>query len=145
MALTFHPRPGQILHCDFSKGFKEPEMIKENRPVLVLTQPITGRGELVTIAALSTVKPDPLMDYHLEIPRSCMPMLGRFQRDSSWLKGDMVYSIGFHRLGLIMLRTRDPRTGKRVYFNRRFSRERMKDVYGCVLIGMNLGHLVPHI
>ena len=145
MALEFHPRPGQLLHCDFSTGFREPEMVKSNRPVVVLTPSMVGRGALVTVAALSTVKPDPIMPYHLEIPKSCMPMLGRFQEDSSWLKGDMVYAVGFHRLDLIKLGARDRQTGQRLYFNRCFSRDRMKEVYGCVLTAMNLGHVTEHI
>lgn len=145
MALQFHPRPGQVLLCDFSVGFKEPEMVKTHRPVAVLTPPMRGRGDLVTIVALSTRKPDPVLDYHLELPKSCMPMLGRFQKDSSWVKGDMVYAVGFHRLDLILLRTRNPQTGKREYFNRCFSRDRMKDIYSCVLTAMNLGHVTEHI
>lgn len=145
MALTFHPRPGQILHCDFSQGFQKPEMVKANRPVVVITPSMVGRENLVTVVALSTVKPDPIMDYHLEIPKNCMPMLGRFQQASSWLKGDMIYTVGFHRLDLIKLGARDPKTGKREYFNRCFSRERMRDVYGSVLSALNLGHVTEHI
>ena len=44
MAITFHPKPGQILMCDFTYGFREPEMIK-NRPVIVLTPSMAGRME----------------------------------------------------------------------------------------------------
>lgn len=145
MALTYHPRPGQILHCDFSEGFKEPEMVKANRPVVVITPPMIGRDDLVTVVALSTVKPDPVMDYHLELPMSCMPMLGRFQEASSWVKGDMVYTVGYHRLDMIKLGTKNRTTGKRDYFNRCFSRDRMKDVYKCVLIALNMGHVAEHI
>ena len=145
MALTYHPKPGLILHCDFSEGFRAPEMVKSNRPVVVITPPMVGRPNLVTVVALSTVKPDPVMKYHLELPKSCMPMLGRFQQDSSWVKGDMVYTVGFHRLDMIRLGTRDPNTGKRLYFDRRFSRDRMKDVYRCVLIALNMGHVAEHI
>lgn len=50
MPITFHPKPGQILFCDFSSGFKEPEMIKNKRPVIVLSGPIKGRSNLVTIS-----------------------------------------------------------------------------------------------
>jgi len=65
----FHPRPGQILFCDFSHGFKEPEMVKNNRPVIVLTGSMQGRAELVTVAALSTVPPSVVRPYHLLIPQ----------------------------------------------------------------------------
>ena len=55
MAITIHPRPGQILLCDFSQGFREPEMVKSKRPVIVLTPAFKNRPELVTIVPLSTV------------------------------------------------------------------------------------------
>ena len=70
---------------------------------------------------------------------------GRFQQASSWLKGDMVYTVGFRRLDLIRLRARNPNTGKREYFNRRFSRDRMRDVYKCVLVALNLRHVAEHV
>lgn len=120
-------------------------MVKANRPVVVLTPAMQGRENLVTVVALSTQKPNPVMSYHLEIPKKCMPMLGRFQQGSSWLKGDMIYAVGFHRLDLIKLRQKNPQTGKRVYFNNCLGRDRMKDVYACVLEAMNLGHITAHI
>ncbi len=90
MTITFHPRPGQILLCDFEPGFKEPEMVKKNRPVVVLTGSIQGRSQLVTIAALSHTEPDPPRPYHYKIPKQSMPMIGRFQDEDCWLKGDMI-------------------------------------------------------
>ncbi len=144
MAITFHPRPGQLLLCDFSTGFKEPEMVKSGRPVLVLTPPIKGRGQLVTIVAISTVKPNPVMDYHYRLPKKCMPMIGSFQKDDSWVKGDMIYAVGFHRLDSIKLGTRGP-NGKRHYYTNRLSRDRMKEIYSCVLHGLNLGDLARYL
>jgi len=79
VAIIFHPRPGQILLCDFSHGFQEPEMVKSNRPVVILTSPIVGRENLVTILALSTKAPTKVMPYHYQIPSNSMPQLGRFQ------------------------------------------------------------------
>jgi len=145
MPITIHPRIGQILVCDFSKGFKEPEMVKDNRPVIVISPPMRGRPDLVTVVALSTKPPYPVFPYHCQLPKACLPMLGRFQQDDTWIKGDMVYSVGFHRLNLIRLNQRDPNTGKRTYFTRRLGREWMKTVYGCVLEGMNIGHLSQHL
>ncbi|EHN5985923.1 type II toxin-antitoxin system PemK/MazF family toxin, partial [Salmonella enterica] len=49
MPITHHPKPGQILLCDFSQGFKEPEMIKPSRPVIVLSGSMPGRANLVTV------------------------------------------------------------------------------------------------
>lgn len=63
MSIIFHLSPGQILLCDFS-DFKEPEMVKKNRPVIVLSSALKGRDKLLTIVPLSTVKPDPIQPYH---------------------------------------------------------------------------------
>lgn len=114
MPITIHPKPGQILVCDFSQGFKEPEMVKSSRPVVILSGPIKGRANLVTIAPLSTVEPDPVQAYHYRIPKQSMPMVGTYQLNDSWLKGDMIYTVGFHRLNLIRLGKRDP-NGNRLY------------------------------
>ncbi|MBJ7553138.1 type II toxin-antitoxin system PemK/MazF family toxin [Marinomonas spartinae] len=145
MAIQFHPKVGQILLCDFSVGFKEPEMVKNKRPVLVVASDIAGRVGLVTVLALSTKVPDPIKPYHYKIPRSSMPQLGRFQENDTWLKGDMIYTVGFHRLDLIMLGKRDPTSGKRVYFQNKLGRDQMKEVYKCMLHGLNLGKLSAHL
>lgn len=144
MPITLHPNPGQILFCDFSQGFKEPEMVKNKRPVIILTGAIRGRAKLATIVPLSTVKPAIIQPYHYLIPKQSMPMLDIFQRNDSWLKGDMIYTVGFHRLDLIQLGTRDA-NGKRQYYKTRLGREQMKQIYQCVMHGLNLPNLVPHI
>lgn len=145
MAITFFPKPGDILLCDFSTGFKEPEMVKSNRPVLVLSPCIQGRAGLATVAALSTVAPEPVCSYHYKIPRKSLPQTGNFQERDTWLKGDMIYSVGFHRLNRIKLGKRDRVTGKRMYFCNRLGREQMKIVYECVLCGLGLWHVSDYL
>ena len=145
VAITFHPKPGLLLLADFSQGFKEPEMVKSHRPVVVLSPQLKGRSGLVTVVALSTVEPPTLLSHHYKIPKASMPMLGRFQDKDTWVKGDMVYTLGFHRLDCIKLGTRNKQTGKREYYTRRFGREQMKEIYSCVLNGLNLGHLPAHL
>ena len=145
MAITIHPSPGQILLCDFSQGFRAPEMVKSKRPVIVLTPSFSHRSGLVTIVPLSTVRPDPIMPFHYQLPNNCLPQTGTFQTGESWVKGDLIYTVGFHRLDLIRLGTRDPNTGKRIYYRRRLSRDRMKQIYTCVLHGLNLGDLSSHL
>lgn len=145
LAIEFHPRPGQILLCDFSQGFKKPEMVKSGRPVIVLTSPLKHSTGLVTIVPLSTVEPNPIMPFHYKIPKNCMPQIGRFQISDSWVKGNLIYTVGFHRLDLIKLGKRDPNTGKRIYYSNRLGRERMAEIYKCVLHGLNLGLLSEHL
>lgn len=53
-----------------------------------------------------------------------MPMIGIFQERDSWVKGDMLYTVGFHRLNLIKLNTRTI-DGKRDYFRNKLGREQL--------------------
>ena len=64
-----------MLVCDFSEGFKEPEMVKAKSPIIILAGSITGRQGLVAVVCLSTRKPDPVMPYHLLLPKACLPQL----------------------------------------------------------------------
>lgn len=143
MPIEFHPRAGQLLLCDFSPGFKEPEMIKNKRPVIVLTKPFKRRHNLVTVIPLSTVTPEPIEDYHYLIPKKSLPQLARYQEKETWFKGDMLYTVGFHRLNLIKLGRRQD--GKRLYYSNRLGREQMKIVYGCVLHGLGLASLIKYL
>ena len=81
-------------------GFKEPEMVKK-RPVVALTPSMQGRGQLVTVVALSSMKPNPVQKFHCLLPKASLPMSGKFQSNETWVKGDMVYAVVFHRLDLI--------------------------------------------
>jgi uncharacterized protein YifN (PemK superfamily) len=144
VAINFHPRPGQILLCDFEPGFAEPEMVKKKRPVVVLTGAIKGRANLVTVVPLSHAEPKPPQPYHYKIPRTSLPMSGKFQDEDSWLKGDMIYTVGFHRLNLIMLGRRGP-DNKRLYFKNHLGREQMRLIYQCVMHGLNLSYLSNHV
>lgn len=145
MPITIHPKIGQILLCDFSTGFKEPEMVKSKRPVIIISPQVKGRGNLLTVVACSTVEPNPILPFHYKLPKQSMPQIERFQESDTWVKGDMIYSVGFHRLDLIQLGKKDPRTGKRLYFSQRLGREQMTMIYKCVLHGLNLGQLVDHL
>lgn len=145
MAMNHHPKKGQIVLCDFSKGFKEPEMVKPSRPVIVLCNALPGRANLVTVVACSTVRPDNAREYHYQLPKASLPMHGRFQEKETWVKGDMIYTVGLHRLDLIKLNSRHPTTGKRQYFTRCLGREQLRKIHCCVLHGLALGHLSDHL
>jgi uncharacterized protein YifN (PemK superfamily) len=43
--LKFHPEPGTILICDYSTGFKKPEMVKK-RPVVTISPRLKRRDGL---------------------------------------------------------------------------------------------------
>lgn len=143
MALTFHPGPGTILMCDFSSGFKAPEMVK-TRPVIVISPKRKRCSKLCTVVAISTVPPTRVENWHYLIPKASMPQIQRFQVNDSWLKGDMIYRVSFERLDLIRI-GKDRDTGKRLYFKQGLGREQMRSVYSCVLHSLNLSHLPPHL
>ncbi len=84
------------------------------------------------------------MDYHYKLPKASLPQLGRFQEKDTWLKGDMIYTMGFHRLDLIKLGDRDAK-GNRRYFNRVLGRKQMTTIYQCMLNGLNLGGLGQYL
>jgi mRNA interferase MazF len=62
---------------------------------------------------------------------------------SIWVKGDMIYSVGFHRLNLIRLGKQ--RDGKRIYRMDTITGEQMKQVKCCVLRGLGMSVLTKHL
>ncbi|MDE9557617.1 type II toxin-antitoxin system PemK/MazF family toxin [Xenorhabdus bovienii] len=143
MPIAIHPKPGQMLLCDFSRGFKEPEMVKSSRPVVVLSGHIPGRQNLATVVACSTVAPDIIRSYHYKLPTQSIPRCKHFMGRDTWIKGDMVYTVAHHRLDLIVLGKEV--TGKRNYFTQKLGREQMSEIYRCVLHGIGMSFLCQHI
>ena len=60
-----------------------------------------------------------------------------------WLKGDMIYTAGFHRVDL--LRLGKDLVGKRVYQTEVLPAADMKRVLACMLNGMSLSKLTRHL
>jgi mRNA interferase MazF len=141
MPINDHPAPGTILICDFNGTFKEPEMVKP-RCVVVLSPKIVRRAKLCTVVCLSMTAPNHVMPFHCQLDiRPKLP--DRWASDGVWVKGDMVYSIGFHRLDL--LRMGKDKNGKRIYRMDILPPEQMKDVRCCVLRGLGLSALTKHL
>ncbi|PZP57209.1 MAG: hypothetical protein DI586_01050 [Micavibrio aeruginosavorus] len=140
MPIREHPDKGMILNCDFNVGFKVPEMVKE-RLVVVLSPKINARPNLSTVVALSTTAPEKTMPYHAQL--DIRPRLPKgLESDGVWIKGDMVYAVGFHRLNLVRLGTQN---GKRSYYYHTLSDEQMELVHCCVLRAMGLSKLTKHL
>lgn len=137
MPLKFHPEPGTILICDYSTGFRIPEMVKK-RPVVTISPRLKRRDGLITVVPLSTSAPTPVCDHHCKvIVKPALP--SPFDSEEAWVKADMLATVGFERLDLV--RTgRDP-FGKRKYLTRQLEPEVMQTVYQCVLHAIGLGHL----
>jgi uncharacterized protein YifN (PemK superfamily) len=141
MPIQRHPETGTIVLCDFNTGFKPPEMVKR-RPALVISPPMRRRPGLCTVVPLSTKAPDPLLDHHIELlvePRLPAP----WDSPTMWVKADMIYAAGFHRLDLI--RGGRDASGRRQYRIQRISDEQLKAVRACVLCGLGLRRLTSHL
>ncbi len=141
MPIKEHPFIGSILLCDFDSGFREPEMVKK-RPVVVLSPKIAARPGLCTVVALSDTEPQPRLPYHCQIDiRPQLP--DGFNSDGVWVKGDMIYAVGFHRLDLIRLGKTE--SGKRMYYFEPLSNENIKKIRECVLKALGLSGLTKHL
>ena len=141
MAITFHPKQGSILMCDFSNGFMPPEMVKR-RPVIVISPVIQARPGLCTVVCLSTTEPDPVMPYHLSLilPE---PLPPNWSANNVWVKGDMVYSVSFKRLDFARLGK--DRSGKRLYYRGMLSHDTLQAVQRCILHGFGLATLTKYL
>ena len=134
MAIQFHPPRGSLVTVDFEKGFKVPEMVKK-RLCVVISPQIDERVGLCTIVPLSTTVPNPIMPYHYEFQIPFQLPKG-WGNESRWLKGDMIYAAGFHRVDLLYLGK--DRTGKRIYQTTCLSNTHLENIQNCVLAGLGL-------
>jgi mRNA interferase MazF len=125
---------------DFDAAFKEPEMVKP-RLCVVLSKPIQARPDLLTVVPLSMTVPDKVMPYHLEfeIPFELPPRWGKARR---WLKGDMIYSVGFQRVDLLRL---GKDGGKRIYQTATLPDDLFRSIQKAVLHGLSLSGLTKHL
>ena len=136
MAIQFHPQPGTVLICDFD-GLKEPEIIKR-RPVVVLGPRLRNRGNLVTVVPFSTQRPADVCEFHFKL--AIDPVLpAPYHEPFHWVKADMIYTVGFHRLFVPQL-GKDAR-GNRQYDLRVLEKSELDAIMSCVLHGLGLGRL----
>lgn len=142
MSIERHPGFGCIVTCDFDRGFKEPEMIK-NRPVVIISPQISWRPGLCTVVGLSTTPPNEKRPYHCKLTIS--PALPEpWDSEEVWVKGDMIAAVGFHRLNLIRLPQRDESKTRRYRMNP-LTGAQMASVQACVLNGLGLFRLTKHL
>ena len=141
MSVTYHPTRGSIVTVNFSPGFVPPEMVKR-RLAIVLSPPIRARAGLCTIVPLSTTPPQKEMPYHCTytVPFAMPRNWGNVER---WVKGDMVTTVGWHRVDLLALGK--DKTGKRIYQRQAIDDEDFTRIKRCVLHGMGLSALTKHL
>lgn len=91
--LPFHPSPGDILICDYTTGFRVPEMVKR-RLCVVISPKLKRRNDLATVVPISETAPNPAEEWHLAIDLKSLSW-GDGQR---WIACDMVATVGYRRL-----------------------------------------------
>jgi mRNA interferase MazF len=134
MAITFHPEPRMVLVCDFTTGFKEPEMVKV-RPVIVLS-PQRNNRETCIVVPLSTVEPDPIQGFRHRLDPGSLPQ--RFRNEVSWVKGDMVTTVALHRLDRV--RSGKNKAGTRLYVAHKVMEIDWAATQHAVAIALGLGN-----
>lgn len=141
MAITYHPAPGAILVCDYSTGFKEPEMVKR-RLCVVITPRLRSREGLCSVVPLSTTAPVPAENFHFEVhfPRE-LPR--PWEGANKWAKCDMIATVGHQRLSPIGV-GRDA-NGKRKYIYPFVTPDQLKEIRRAVLCGLSLSALTIHL
>ena len=140
MPLTFAPKPGTVIVCDYRVGFIVPEMVKR-RPAIVISPQMQGRANLCTVVPISTDIPRKIMAYHLELPNLVLPE--PFAKGPNWVKADLVFAASFQRCDLIKAGRND--SGKRQYELITITDEELNAVRGAVLCSIGLSSLTKHL
>ncbi len=102
--LTFQPKPGSVVYCDY-RGFVLPEMVKK-RPVIVVSKH-RQNSKLLAVVPISSTPPTNPTDYHVEMDvQFCSAHLSI---QKCWVKCDMINVVSTDRLNLV----RDKKSGIR--------------------------------
>lgn len=131
--INFNPAAGQILVCNFGIGFKPPEPVKV-RPVLVISPKADGWTGLCTVLTISSQRPDPIKPYHLQLPAGLLP---ESKYPEAWIKGDLITTVGHHRLDRMMV-------GRREYVVPVIGADVLREARRCVLHVLAMHSLTIH-
>ncbi len=137
MSITFHPQPGMVLICDFSTGFRAPEIVKR-RPVVVISPRTRRKTQLCIVVPLITTPPVPVeLHHHCLDPASLPAPLATRQ---TWAKCDMLMTVSLVRLDRVKM-GKDPATGKRIYASGTVTPSDLKAIQIAVLSALGLYRL----
>lgn len=135
MGLKFSPKLGQIIICDYSTGFREPEMVKK-RLAVVVSPRLPNRDGLCTVVPLSTSPSRTGIRYQcrIELPFPApMPYEGAIK----WAKCDLIATLSYHRMSLPYT-ARDHVTGKRNYIQMVLPADEMSRIRHAILNALGL-------
>lgn len=125
MTITFHPKAGVVLMCNFS-GYVEPEMVK-TRPVIVESPNHLKRYGLHAVVPMSTTPPDDPQPYHLFLEKNPLPDT----RGGVWVKCDMVATVRTERLDRI-------KTGRGHYMTTAITPEELEAIRTCLRYALGI-------
>lgn len=143
MPLSYYPKPGEIVLCDYRTGFLKDELQKR-RPVVIVSPRLRKRGHLCTVVPLSTTDPDEVQSHHfwLELAN---PLPEPYSSPTMWAKCDMVGTVSMDRLD----RFKDGRTRNGGHARRfrtgEVSKEQLVAIKKGVLCGLGLSSLTIHL
>lgn len=140
MSLKFHPQTGTVLICDFTSGFKVPEMIKK-RPVVVVSPRPRRTPQLCIVIPLSTTKPDPIQDYHYRLDPNSLP--SELAKKETWAKCDMITTVSLERLDRVKVGKQ--KDGKRIYVSHRITSDDLKMIQKGILAALGLKRLTSYL
>lgn len=109
MPLPYHPVPGTIVICDYTTGFRPPEMVKR-RLAITISPKLKRRNNLVAVIPLSATCPTPLEDWHHRVDLLIPAPWGDGPR---WAACDHVATVAYDRVNLPY--TKHPVTGTRTF------------------------------
>jgi mRNA interferase MazF len=135
MPIQYAVSPGTVVLCDYSTGFRPPEMVKR-RPAVVMSPRLPHRDRLCTVVPLSGSPPLHDVPYQCRI-ELLEPLPLPFAERVWWAKADMLATVGFERLDLFRT-ARDRETGRRRYLHPKVSAEDFKRIQDCVLHALGI-------
>jgi uncharacterized protein YifN (PemK superfamily) len=130
--LPYHPRPGEVLRCNYS-GLNPPEMCKV-RWVVVLSPKFVNRDDLCTVIPLSLSVPQRPASYHVKLDKDPYPK-GK-PNVEVWAKCDMLMTVCYQRLSCWY---QGRAYGKRNYVQLYVSDEELKRIRRGVLHALGMG------
>jgi len=100
LPINFHPKRGTVLMCDFTTGFKAPEMVKR-RHIVVVSPRYRRHTGLCLVVPFSTVTPHEIEPHHYGIIAGSYDFFDPAK--TVWAKCDMLTCVCFERLDRLLL------------------------------------------
>ena len=127
MSIRFPVAPGTVLLCDYSSGFRPPEMVKR-RPPVVISPRLPHRDGPCTVVLLSGSPPPETVAYQCPVTFP-EPLPAPFA------------TVGLNRLDLFPTR-RHPNTGERAFLKIRVTKGQLAAIRLAVLHALAIARLI---